>query len=94
MVAISSTLKFRIFKKRDQAPAEAGVMIAFALFCMVLAIFVVYPTVKVLIYPSLSEYWSVLRGSRWLVAARNSIFSNGNASSNGWCNAACSAARP
>jgi iron(III) transport system permease protein len=38
----------------------------------VLAIFVIYPTLKVLSYPGLSEYWAVLRGTRWLVAARNS----------------------
>lgn len=73
MVATSPMLKFRIFRRSDQAPAEAGVMIAFALFCVLLAIFVIYPTLKVLSYPSLGEYWSVLRGSRWLVAARNSL---------------------
>jgi iron(III) transport system permease protein len=73
MAASNQTLGTRLFGARDRAPAEAGVLLAFALFCAVLALFVVYPTLKVLSYPGLSEYWAVLRGSRWLNAARNSI---------------------
>lgn len=73
MTASNPSVASRLFRRRDQAPAETGVLIAFGCFCLLLAIFVVYPTLKVLSYPSLQEYWAVLRGSRWLIAARNSV---------------------
>ena len=73
MYAVASTIAARLFSKRDRAPAEVGVRIAFALFLLLLAIFIIYPTLKVLIYPNFQEYIAVLRGSQWVTAARNTL---------------------
>ncbi len=73
MAAQSASFISGLLGRRDRAPAEVGVLLAFVAFIVLLAIFVIYPTLEVLSYPSLEEYLTILRGSRWLVSARNSL---------------------
>ncbi len=73
MAAQSASFISGLLGRRDRAPAEVGVLVAFVAFIVLLAIFVIYPTLEVLSYPSLEEYLTILRGSRWLVSARNSL---------------------
>ncbi|MDR7523240.1 MAG: iron ABC transporter permease [Armatimonadota bacterium] len=52
---------------------DPGVVVAFAGAAAVLALFVLYPTVRVLIYPGLQDYLEIPRSLRWIQAARNSL---------------------
>lgn len=58
---------------RDRTSAEGGVIAVFLAVAALLGFFVVFPTMKVLTYPSLSDYVQYLHGARWLVALRNSV---------------------
>lgn len=51
---------------------EKGVLFAALAALVALAVFVLYPTFKVLAYPSLSEYLQMFQRARWLRAAQNS----------------------
>ncbi|MGQ0570907.1 MAG: ABC transporter permease, partial [Armatimonadota bacterium] len=53
--------------------ADPGVAIAFLGAAVVLAVFVVYPTFRVLVYPSLQDYLQIPQSARWMQAARNSL---------------------
>lgn len=48
-------------------------MLAFAGAAAVLGLFVLYPTIRVLIFPSLQDYLDIPRSARWMQAARNSL---------------------
>lgn len=52
---------------------DPGVMAAFVAGAAVLALFVLYPTLRVLTYPSLRDYLEVPQSVRWVQAARNSL---------------------
>ncbi|MDR7484416.1 MAG: iron ABC transporter permease [Armatimonadota bacterium] len=52
---------------------DPGVVVAFAGAAAVLALFVLYPTVRVLVYPGLQDYLEIPRSLRWMQAARNSL---------------------
>jgi len=52
---------------------DPGVVLAFAGAAAVLAVFVLYPTVRVLIYPGLQDYLEIPKSLRWVQAARNSL---------------------
>ncbi len=53
--------------------ADPGMAVAFAVGAGALALFVLYPTLRVLVYPSLADYLSVPQSVRWVQAARNSL---------------------
>lgn len=52
---------------------DPGVVAAFAAGTGVLLLFVLYPTLRVLTYPSLRDYLEVPQSVRWVQAARNSL---------------------
>jgi iron(III) transport system permease protein len=52
---------------------DPGVVLAFAGAAAVLGLFVLYPTIRVLIFPSLQDYLEIPRSVRWMQAARNSL---------------------
>ncbi len=52
---------------------DPGLLVAFAAGVGVLVLFVLYPTLRVLIYPSLQDYLSIPQSVRWMQAARNSL---------------------
>ncbi|MCS7234452.1 MAG: iron ABC transporter permease [Armatimonadota bacterium] len=55
--------------------ADPGLALAFLAGAFALAVFVLYPTVRVLAYPSLQDYLSIPHSVRWVQAARNSLLS-------------------
>ncbi len=57
---------------RRQA-GDPGVALVFAGAAIVLGLFVVYPTFRVLVYPGLADYLEIPRSLRWMQAARNSM---------------------
>jgi iron(III) transport system permease protein len=59
--------------RRGAAIADPGVAAAFAAAALVLGIFVLYPTYRVLVYPALSDYLQIPQNLRWIQAARNSL---------------------
>ncbi len=52
---------------------DPGLLAAFAAGAGVLVLFVLYPTLRVLVYPSLQDYLSIPQSVRWMQAARNSL---------------------
>jgi iron(III) transport system permease protein len=52
---------------------DAGVWATFGVVVVLLAVFVLYPTLRVLWYPGLAGYLTVPDNPRWLVAMRNSL---------------------
>jgi iron(III) transport system permease protein len=60
-------------RRRGGAAVDRGVVIAFALASLVLGVFVLYPTYRVLVYPALTDYLRIPENLRWLQAARNSL---------------------
>jgi iron(III) transport system permease protein len=59
--------------RRGAAIADPGVAAAFAAAALVLGIFVLYPTYRVLVYPALNDYLQIPQNLRWIQAARNSL---------------------
>ena len=57
---------------RRQA-GDPGVVTAFLGAAVVLGLFVLYPTLRVLVYPSLRDYLDIPTSLRWVQAARNSL---------------------
>lgn len=57
---------------RRQA-GDPGVLVVFLAAAAILVVFVLYPTLRVLIYPSVGDYLRIPAESRWLQAARNSL---------------------
>ncbi len=57
---------------RRQA-GDPGVLVVFLAAAAILAIFVLYPTLRVLIYPTAADYLRIPTESRWIQAARNSL---------------------
>jgi iron(III) transport system permease protein len=57
---------------RRQA-GDPGVVAAFLSAAVVLGLFVLYPTLRVLVYPTLQDYLEIPRSLRWIQAARNSL---------------------
>jgi iron(III) transport system permease protein len=55
--------------------ADPGLTLAFLLGAGALVLFVLYPTVRVLVYPGLEDYLAIPRSVRWMQAARNSLLS-------------------
>lgn len=55
--------------------ADPGLALAFLVGAGALAVFVLYPTVRVLVYPGVEDYLAVPRSVRWMQAARNSLLS-------------------
>ncbi len=53
--------------------ADPGVTLAFLGAAAVLGVFVVYPTLRVLVYPAVADYLAIPRSLRWMQAARNSL---------------------
>jgi iron(III) transport system permease protein len=53
--------------------ADPGIVLAFAGAAVLLGVFVLYPTFRVLLYPSLEDYLGIPRSLRWMQAARNSL---------------------
>jgi iron(III) transport system permease protein len=60
-------------RRRLGAVADPGVVVAFALAALVLGVFVLYPTYRVLVYPTLGDYLEIPQNVRWIQAARNSL---------------------
>lgn len=52
---------------------DPGVLLAFLAAAATLVIFVLYPTIRVLLYPTLADYLSIPGSVRWMQAARNSL---------------------
>jgi iron(III) transport system permease protein len=52
---------------------DPGVLLAFAGAGVLLGLFVLYPTYRVLVFPSLGDYLAIPASVRWLQAARNSL---------------------
>lgn len=57
---------------RRQA-GDPGVVLVFAGAAALLGLFVLYPTFRVLIYPTLQDYLDIPKSLRWMQAARNSL---------------------
>ncbi len=53
--------------------ADPGLLLTFAAAAVVLVVFVLYPTFRVLVYPTLQDYLDIPRSLRWMQAARNSL---------------------
>ncbi len=53
--------------------ADPGLMLAFVGAAAVVGLFVLYPTFRVLVYPSLQDYLAIPQSLRWIQAARNSL---------------------
>lgn len=53
--------------------ADPGIVLAFAVGAGALLLFVLYPTLRVLAYPSLADYLAIPQSVRWVQAARNSL---------------------
>jgi iron(III) transport system permease protein len=53
--------------------ADPGLMVAFVGTAAVVGLFVLYPTFRVLVYPSLQDYLAIPKSLRWIQAARNSL---------------------
>ena len=60
-------------RTRGRMMADPGLVVAFAAVGALLVFFVLYPAVRVLIYPRLADYLAVPDNPRWLQAARNSL---------------------
>src|SRR3990172_4879519 len=60
-------------RTRGRMMADPGLVVAFAAVGALLVLFVLYPAVRVLIYPRLAHYLAVPDTPRWLQAARNSL---------------------
>jgi iron(III) transport system permease protein len=56
-----------------RALRDPGLTAAYLVVITALLVFVVYPTVRVLLYPSAEQYAAVPGNPRWLLAARNSL---------------------
>ncbi|MGH2373805.1 MAG: ABC transporter permease [bacterium] len=52
---------------------DPGVLVAYVAAAVTLGVFVLYPTIRVLIYPTLADYLAIPASTRWLLAARNSL---------------------
>jgi iron(III) transport system permease protein len=52
---------------------DPGMVLAFAGAAAVLGLFVLYPTIRVLTFPSLQDYLDIPGSARWMQAARNSL---------------------
>ncbi len=52
---------------------DPGLLLAFLATAAILLGFVLYPTVRVITYPSLAEYLAIPQNSRWIAALRNSL---------------------
>jgi iron(III) transport system permease protein len=52
---------------------DPGVLLMFLAAAGVLAVFVLYPTLQVLVYPTAADYLRIPAESRWVQAARNSL---------------------
>ncbi|MER3460996.1 MAG: iron ABC transporter permease, partial [candidate division GAL15 bacterium] len=55
--------------------ADPGLLVAYLVGACAVGLFVLYPTVRVLVYPSLQDYLSLPNNARWVQAARNSLVS-------------------
>lgn len=55
--------------------ADPGLALGFLMGAGALALFVLYPTVRVLVYPGMENYLAVPHSVRWMQAARNSLVS-------------------
>ncbi len=55
--------------------ADPGLALAFVGGAAALGLFVLYPTVRVLLYPTLHDYLTIPHSVRWIQAARNSLVS-------------------
>ncbi len=53
--------------------ADPGLVLAFIGAAAVVGLFVLYPTFRVLVYPSLHDYLAIPKSLRWIQAARNSL---------------------
>ncbi len=60
-------------RTRGRMVADPGLVVAFAAVGALLVLFVLYPAVRVLIYPRLADYLAIPDNPRWLQAARNSL---------------------
>jgi len=60
-------------RTRGRMMADPGLVVAFAAVGALLVLFVLYPAVRVLIYPRLADYLAIPDNPRWLQAARNSL---------------------
>jgi iron(III) transport system permease protein len=52
---------------------DPGVVAAYLAAVVTLAVFVLYPTVRVLVFPTLADYLAIPSSARWMLAARNSM---------------------
>ncbi|MDR7412544.1 MAG: iron ABC transporter permease, partial [Armatimonadota bacterium] len=55
--------------------ADPGLALAFVGGAAALGLFVLYPTVRVLLYPTVHDYLTIPQSVRWIQAARNSLVS-------------------
>jgi len=62
----------RLGELRRQA-ADPGLLLTFLGAAAVLGLFVLYPAIRVLIYPSWQDYLGIPSSLRWIQAARNSL---------------------
>lgn len=62
-----------IFARSGRGQTEPGVLVLYAVALLALVAFVLYPAAKVLTYPALEQYFSVLGRSRLVRAALNSV---------------------
>ncbi len=52
---------------------DPGVVLTYLAAAVILGVFVLYPTVRVLIYPAVTDYLAIPQSLRWMQAARNSL---------------------
>lgn len=53
--------------------ADPGLLLTFVGAAVVLGVFVLYPAIRVLVYPSWQDYLGIPQSLRWMQAARNSL---------------------
>jgi iron(III) transport system permease protein len=63
----------RVWRQVRLEAGDPGLMLALALAALALAILIVYPSARVLLYPTLRDYLEIPQSVRWIQAARNSL---------------------
>ena len=63
----------RFAGSRSRLTADPGLLVAYSAAVLLLVIFVLYPTLRVLVFPALEDYLSIPDSARWMQAARNSL---------------------
>lgn len=63
----------RLWRRFRLEAGDPGLLLALAMAALALGVLVVYPTVRVLLFPALADYLEIPQSARWMQAAQNSL---------------------